>query len=86
MRPGRRDYHLVRDVSNATPAFPTLSVVVVPLTRSTGAGHRRSDDWAVLSVDLSGQVETDELLVDVRKHWYGIEVLDEEALQVRVLC
>ncbi len=41
--------------------------------------HRRSVVFRAAGTSLSGQAQTDDLLVDVRKHWGGFEILEDGA-------
>jgi D-lactate dehydrogenase len=75
---------LVRYATDASPYRMVPQAVVVArhsddvaavmrYARTTG----RSVVFRAGGTSLSGQSQTDELLVDVRKHWSGFEVLDE---------
>lgn len=82
---------LVRYATDASPYRMVPAAVVIARDTSDVSNVLRFAERAGRSVvfraggsSLSGQAQTDDLLVDVRKHWYGIEVLDEQGLQVRV--
>jgi D-lactate dehydrogenase len=82
---------LVRYATDASPYRMVPAAVVIARDTSDISNAlrfaRRAGRSAVFragGTSLSGQAQTDDLLVDVRKHWYGIHVLDERALQVRV--
>jgi D-lactate dehydrogenase len=82
---------LVRYATDASPYRMVPAAVVIARDTSDISNVLRFAERAGRSAvfraggtSLSGQAQTDDLLVDVRKHWYGIELLDEQALQVRV--
>jgi D-lactate dehydrogenase len=82
---------LVRYATDASPYRMVPAAVVIARDTSDISNVLRFAERAGRSAvfraggtSLCGQAQTDDLLVDVRKHWYGIEVLDEQALQVRV--
>ncbi|MEA2424543.1 MAG: D-lactate dehydrogenase, partial [Thermoleophilaceae bacterium] len=78
-----RPIDLIRYASDASPYRMIPKVVV--MARNTGdiakvfAYARRSGTPVVLrggGTSLNGQGQTDGILVDVRRHWRGVEVLD----------
>ncbi|OZD06546.1 FAD-binding oxidoreductase [Rhodococcus sp. 06-235-1A] len=75
---------LARYASDASPYRMIPSAVVVAEDLDTVIGvlayahtHRRSVVFRAAGTSLSGQSQTDDLLVDVRKHWGGFEILDD---------
>lgn len=74
---------LIRYASDASPYRRIPAAVVQPRTTGEvaalmGWAHRRGSPLVFRSggTSLSGQSQTDGILVDVRRHWGGIEVLD----------
>jgi D-lactate dehydrogenase len=81
---------LIRYASDASPYRRIPAAVVQPRTASQVAGlmsfANRSGTPLVFrsgGTSLNGQSQTDGILADVRRHWGGIEVLDDGA-RVRV--
>ena len=77
---------LIRYASDASPYRRIPAAVVQPRTASQVAGlmacRSRSGTPLVFragGTSLNGQSQTDGILVDVRRHWGGIEVLDDGA-------
>jgi D-lactate dehydrogenase len=82
---------LVRYATDASPYRMVPAAVILArdisdISKVLGFAERngRSAVFRAGGTSLSGQAQTDDLLVDVRKHWFGIEVLDAQGLQVRV--
>lgn len=77
---------LARYASDASPYRMIPSAVVVAEGLDTvvkvlqfAHAHRRSVVFRAAGTSLSGQAQTDDLLVDVRKHWGGFEILEDGA-------
>lgn len=82
---------LVRYASDASPYRKIPRAVVRPRDVTQVAAlmkYCRDRDVPLVfrsgGTSLNGQSQTDGILADVRHHWGGIEVLDEEGLRVRV--
>ncbi len=82
---------LVRYAADASPYRMVPAAVVISRDTTDISNVLRFAERTGRSVvfraggsSLSGQSQTDDLLVDVRKHWYGLEVLDAQGLHVRV--
>ncbi|MGC5365263.1 FAD-binding and (Fe-S)-binding domain-containing protein [Streptomyces sp. DT24] len=74
---------LVRYASDASPYRFLPQVVVVPediddisAILSYAHGKRREVVFRAAGTSLNGQAQGEDILVDVRRHWTGIEVLD----------
>ncbi|MGW4233055.1 FAD-binding and (Fe-S)-binding domain-containing protein [Streptomyces sp. NPDC004980] len=74
---------LVRYASDASPYRFLPQVVVVPediddISAILSYAHGRSRDvvFRAAGTSLNGQAQGEDILVDVRRHWTGIEVLD----------
>jgi D-lactate dehydrogenase len=79
-----RAIDLVRYATDASPyRMVPQSVIVAKDTDDVAAvmrlahRERRSLVFRAGGTSLSGQSQSDDLLVDVRKHWVGLDVLDE---------
>ncbi|MFI5613207.1 FAD-binding and (Fe-S)-binding domain-containing protein [Amycolatopsis sp. NPDC051903] len=79
-----RALDLVRYASDASPyRMVPRAVVVARDTRDvvavldTARRQGRTLVFRAGGTSLSGQAQSDDLLVDVRKHWVGVEVLDD---------
>ncbi|MFD9426182.1 MULTISPECIES: FAD-binding and (Fe-S)-binding domain-containing protein [unclassified Streptomyces] len=77
---------LVRYASDASPYRFLPQVVVVPediddISAILSYAHGRSRDvvFRAAGTSLNGQAQGEDILVDVRHHWTGIEVLDDGA-------
>jgi D-lactate dehydrogenase len=86
-----RDIDLVRYASDASAYRFVPRVVVV--ARDVGdvgkvlglaREHGRSVVFRAAGTSLNGQAQGDDVLVDVRKEWAGVEVLDEAGARVRL--
>ncbi|WP_327121052.1 FAD-binding oxidoreductase [Streptomyces sp. NBC_01341] len=74
---------LVRYASDASPYRFLPQVVLVPedlddvsAILSYAHGHGRSVVFRAAGTSLNGQAQGEDILVDVRRHWTGVEVLD----------
>ncbi|NGO69610.1 FAD-binding and (Fe-S)-binding domain-containing protein [Streptomyces boncukensis] len=83
---------LVRYASDASPYRFVPQVVVlaedvddVSAVLSYARGHGRDVVFRAAGTSLNGQAQGEDILVDVRRHWTGAEVLDEEGGQARIL-
>ncbi|WP_037616811.1 FAD-binding and (Fe-S)-binding domain-containing protein [Streptomyces aureus] len=81
---------LVRYASDASPYRFVPRVVVVPedvddvsAVLSYAHGRGREVVFRAAGTSLNGQAQGEDVLVDVRRHWTGVEVLDDGA-RVRV--
>ncbi|MGW5847622.1 FAD-binding and (Fe-S)-binding domain-containing protein [Streptomyces sp. NPDC055254] len=81
---------LVRYASDASPYRFVPQVVViaediddVSAVLSYARGRRRDVVFRAAGTSLNGQAQGEDILVDVRRHWVGVEVLDE-GLRARV--
>jgi len=77
---------LARYATDASPYRMIPSAVVVAedleaVVRVMKFAHRRGRSlvFRAAGTSLSGQAQTDDLLVDVRKHWGGFEILEDGA-------
>ncbi|MFD9501914.1 FAD-binding and (Fe-S)-binding domain-containing protein [Streptomyces sp. NPDC060035] len=77
---------LVRYASDASPYRFLPQVVVVPediddISAILSYAHGKGRDvvFRAAGTSLNGQAQGEDILVDVRRHWTGIEVLDEGA-------
>lgn len=77
---------LARYAADASPYRMVPSAVVVARDLDAVVSvmafahqHRRSIVFRAAGTSLSGQSQTDDLLVDVRKHWGGFEILEDGA-------
>src|SRR6201998_744717 len=81
--------HLVRNASDASPSRLVPQVVVLPRTtddivklfrycREAG----RHATFRAAGTSLNGQSQSDDILIDVRRHWYGCKV-DDDGRRVR---
>ncbi|WP_128816970.1 FAD-binding and (Fe-S)-binding domain-containing protein [Streptomyces sp. S063] len=82
---------LVRYASDASPYRFLPRVVLVPedlddvsAILSYAHGKGRSVVFRAAGTSLNGQAQGEDILVDVRRHWTGVEVLDDGA-QARIL-
>ena len=82
---------LIRYASDASPYRKIPAAVVRPRDVEQVAAlmsHCRRRETPLVfragGTSLNGQSQTDGILADVRHHWGGIEVLDDEGLRVRV--
>ncbi|WP_328581197.1 FAD-binding and (Fe-S)-binding domain-containing protein [Streptomyces sp. NBC_00370] len=77
---------LVRYASDASPYRFLPQVVVVPrdigeISAVLGYAHREGREvvFRAAGTSLNGQAQGEDILVDVRRHWTGVEVLDDGA-------
>ncbi|MGG2460250.1 FAD-binding and (Fe-S)-binding domain-containing protein [Streptomyces sp. RGM 3693] len=77
---------LVRYASDASPYRFLPQVVVIAQTAddisavfSYARAHGRNVVFRAAGTSLNGQAQGEDILVDVRRHWAGIEVLDDGA-------
>ncbi|MFD3540444.1 FAD-binding and (Fe-S)-binding domain-containing protein [Streptomyces sp. NPDC058662] len=82
---------LVRYASDASPYRFVPQVVViaediddVSAVLSYARGRRRDVVFRAAGTSLNGQAQGEDILVDVRRHWSGVEVLDA-GLRARIL-
>ncbi|MGW4039402.1 FAD-binding and (Fe-S)-binding domain-containing protein [Streptomyces sp. NPDC004778] len=82
---------LVRYASDASPYRFLPRVVLVPedlddvsAILSYAHGKNRSVVFRAAGTSLNGQAQGEDILVDVRRHWTGVEVLDDGA-RARIL-
>jgi D-lactate dehydrogenase len=82
---------LVRYASDASPyRFLPQVVVLAESVEDVSAvlayAHRESRQvvFRAAGTSLNGQAQGEDILVDVRRHWAGVDVLDEGALRARV--
>jgi D-lactate dehydrogenase len=86
-----RALDLVRYASDASPYRLVPQVVVVPRSIADVVAilrycreHGRHATFRAAGTSLSGQSQSDDVLIDVRQHWNGMVVEDEgRALRVR---
>lgn len=84
-----RTLDLVRYASDASPYRLVPQVVVLPRTTGDIAKlfrycqeNKRHATFRAAGTSLNGQSLSDDILIDVRRHWYGAEV-EEEGRRVR---
>lgn len=82
---------LVRYASDASPYRFVPQVVVlaedlddVSAVLSYARGNGRDVVFRAAGTSLNGQAQGEDILVDVRRHWVGVEVLDEEGARARI--
>ena len=83
---------LVRYASDASPYRFVPQVVVlaedlddVSAVLSYARGHGRDVVFRAAGTSLNGQAQGEDILVDVRQHWVGTEVLDDAGTRMRIL-
>ncbi|GEB47887.1 FAD-binding and (Fe-S)-binding domain-containing protein [Streptomyces cacaoi] len=82
---------LVRYASDASPYRFVPQVVVlaedtddVSRVLAYARDHGRNVVFRAAGTSLNGQAQGEDILVDVRRHWAGVEVLDDEGRQARI--
>ncbi|OEU92067.1 oxidoreductase [Streptomyces abyssalis] len=82
---------LVRYASDASPYRFVPQVVVVAedsgdvsKVLSYARDHGRQVVFRAAGTSLNGQAQGEDILVDVRRHWAGVEVLGEDGLRARI--
>ncbi|NLU68750.1 FAD-binding and (Fe-S)-binding domain-containing protein [Streptomyces sp. HNM0574] len=82
---------LVRYASDASPYRFVPRVVVlaedvddVSAVLSYARGNGRHVVFRAAGTSLNGQAQGEDILVDVRRHWAGVEVLDEDGARARI--
>lgn len=82
---------LVRYASDASPYRFVPQVVVVAedlddvsAVLSYARANGRSVVFRAAGTSLNGQAQSEDILVDVRRHWSGIEVLGEDGARARI--
>src|SRR5215203_471059 len=82
---------LVRYASDASPYRFLPQVVVlaediadVSAVLSYARGEGRQVVFRAAGTSLNGQAQGEDILVDVRRHWVGVEVLDGDGARARI--